>query len=73
MNEYRIDKALQALADNVPKAPDKLVENMVRTVSALNAERAKRKGITVEQLNRAKQKDLTSGADKKASDAKKIL
>ncbi len=46
MTEDRIDKALKALGKAVPKAPEKAVEAMVKTVKALNKSKQQRKGIS---------------------------
>ena len=42
MNEVRIEAALKSLGKNTPHAPESTVDNMVKTVSALNAARNKR-------------------------------
>ncbi len=73
MNEFKMEKVLKALSDKVPKASEKTVEDMVKTVAALNAERARRMGVTVEQLNKSRNKDLTQRVEKKYGDPKKTL
>ncbi len=42
MNEVRIEAALKSLGKNIPRTPEKTVDNMVKTVRALNAARDKR-------------------------------
>lgn len=42
MNEVRIEAALKSLGKNIPRTPEKTVDNMVKTVRALNAAKAKR-------------------------------
>ncbi|SDB57561.1 hypothetical protein SAMN02910317_03004 [Ruminococcaceae bacterium FB2012] len=37
MDEKRIEAALKALGENTPRAPEKTVNDMVKTVKALNA------------------------------------
>ncbi len=39
MDEQRIEMALKLLGECVPRAPEKTVEKMVKTVNALEAER----------------------------------
>lgn len=73
MNEFKMEKVLKALSDKVPKASEKTVEDMVKTVAALNAERARRMGVTVEQLNKSRNKDLTQRVEKKYGDPKKTM
>jgi len=73
VNEFKMEKVLKALSDKVPKASEKTVEDMVKTVAALNAERARRMGVTVEQLNKSRNKDLTQRVEKKYGDPKKTL
>lgn len=68
-----MEKVLKALSDKVPKASEKTVEDMVKTVAALNAERARRMGVTVEQLNKSRNKDLTQRVEKKYGDPKKTM
>ncbi|MBP3792840.1 MAG: hypothetical protein ILA24_02230 [Ruminococcus sp.] len=42
MNEVRIEAALRSLGKNTPHAPEITVDNIVKTVRALNAARGKR-------------------------------
>ena len=58
MQDDRIDAAFLGLKKNMPRAPEALVERMVRTVNALEAERTKRKGTGME-MQAAKQKQRT--------------
>ena len=39
-----MDAAFEGLRQNMPRAPEELVERMVRTVNALEKERARRAG-----------------------------
>lgn len=73
MNEFKMEKVLKVLSEKVPKASEKTVEDMVKTVAALNAERARRMGVTVEQLNKSRNKDLTQRVEKKYGDPKKTM
>ena len=45
MQEARIDAAFQGLQKNMPRAPEGLVNNMIRTVNALEAGRNKQNRI----------------------------
>ena len=45
MQEERIDAAFEVLRGSVPRAPTELVERMVKTVNAMERERARRAGV----------------------------
>lgn len=44
MQEDKLDAAFEVLGANTPRAPASLVERMVKTVNALERERARRAG-----------------------------
>ncbi len=61
MNEVRLDAALRALGKSVPKAPEKTVDEMVKTVRALNAAKQKRAAVSTPaaQIQPEKNKELS--------------
>ncbi|SDB56762.1 hypothetical protein SAMN02910317_02961 [Ruminococcaceae bacterium FB2012] len=73
MNDYNIETALKALGRCTPKAPEETVEAMVKTVRALNAEKARRAAAAGKTSAADKQKELTPRAELKAPGAKKVL
>ena len=62
MNEKQIEAALAALSEQMPRAPEKSIEDMVRTVNLLNKERQHRIGETSPAPVRRTQKQLSSGS-----------
>lgn len=71
MNEARIEAALIGLGGQMPRAPETLVRDMVKTVKMLNRERAKRLGVKPEQPQMRRQRELTAGNPVKTN--KKVL
>ena len=61
MNEKRMEAALLGLGGQKPRIPELTIENMVKTVRALNKERVKRYGVQAEPEKpvRQSQKELT--------------
>lgn len=55
MNERQIDAALAGLAQQLPRAPTKSIEEMVRTVNQLSRERLRRAAEAADQGSRTKQ------------------
>lgn len=64
MEEERMDAAFKELKNNMPRAPEALVERMVKTVQILGAEREKRFGAD-KKLQRTGQKERQREAKKK--------
>lgn len=62
MQDSRIDAAFEVLRGNVPRAPTELVERMVKTVNAMERERARRAGTPgrdmLRQATAQKQNDM---------------
>ena len=72
MDDCRLDAALDGLAKNVPRPPEMSVDAMIRTVKALNTERARRKALNGE-APAARNKDLSPRAEIKEPGVKKIF
>lgn len=73
MNEYNLETALKALGRCTPKAPEESVEAMVKTVRALNAERARRAAAAGKTAAAERKMETTPQAELKAPGAKKVL
>lgn len=71
VNDYRIEAALRSLGKSVPRTPEKTVDDMVKTVRALNAEKQRRAGKTAPAAEAAaeKSKELTAVKKPKAPQA----
>ena|GEM_PF-5095699 len=76
MNDFRLDSALKGLAAHRPRVPEESVDAMVKTVRALNAERARRLAASGTLPAAAAEKELAPRAsrmEKKAPGVNRTL
>ena len=71
MDEKRIEAALMGLSMQMPRAPARKIEDMVRVAAQLSQERAKHLGITAEPPTR--QDTLSAGDPEKEKNNNRTL
>ncbi len=58
MEDYRLDRVLDTLRQNMPRAPEKTVEKMVHTVVALEAKQMSQKNASQEKQPEIKKQNI---------------